>query len=387
MRKIYLSILIVLFFYPFIFAQNNESVTITTYYPSPYGSYHELHSDGIAIGSANRGTTPPADGATIQGNVRVGDTTTGIGLFAAGSNTVNCPASMRGMLRFNPTIDAIQYCAATGQWSSVGGMTSLPSYPASTTCNAVPDAWLCGFFPLSLYCTSTTLTLLPTALAPASGSLGVVYETTVQGTGFEASIYCQGLTTYKSIYNLGTASWESPTCQTTFVATDCGSGTGTCFVKGTKVYMADGSLKNIEDVKIDDIVLGKDGSRNKVLGYERPFIGKRTTYVINGEIEVTGDHPFLTAGGWKVNDVGMFNSMPRSLKEKPAKLKVGDRLIMREGQLPVSRIEEHKSRPAQETVYDLKLDGDHTYYVYSSQADEKTSNAHPRRGYLVHNCN
>lgn len=37
-----------------------------------------------------------------------------------------------------------------------------------------------------------------------------------------------------------------------------GGGTG-CFVKGTKVRMFDGSLKNIEDIQIGDVVLGDDG--------------------------------------------------------------------------------------------------------------------------------
>ena len=67
-----------LFFVSIAFAQSGEdSLTITTYYPAPYGVYHELHSDGMSIGSANRTQAPPTDGLIVQGNVGIGTTTVG----------------------------------------------------------------------------------------------------------------------------------------------------------------------------------------------------------------------------------------------------------------------------------------------------------------------
>ncbi len=64
--------LILSFLYAACFAE--ESITITTYYPSPYGSYRQLTADQIAIGSAYRNPTY-ADGTLyVQGNVGIGTT-------------------------------------------------------------------------------------------------------------------------------------------------------------------------------------------------------------------------------------------------------------------------------------------------------------------------
>jgi len=46
----------------FIFAE--ESLTITTYYPSPYGSYNEVRANKMVIGDVDTNTTPsPSQGA------------------------------------------------------------------------------------------------------------------------------------------------------------------------------------------------------------------------------------------------------------------------------------------------------------------------------------
>ena len=68
--------------YSFIFAQE-ESITFTTYYPAPYGSYQELRSDRVAIGSAYRDVTanPLSDGNLIvSGNVGIGTNSPGPGI-------------------------------------------------------------------------------------------------------------------------------------------------------------------------------------------------------------------------------------------------------------------------------------------------------------------
>lgn len=53
----------------FCFAQ--EQITITTYYPSPYGIYRELRTDFLAVGSAYRITPAYSDGYLMVAN-RVG---------------------------------------------------------------------------------------------------------------------------------------------------------------------------------------------------------------------------------------------------------------------------------------------------------------------------
>lgn len=53
-----------------------EEITLTTYYPAPYGAYEELSvQDGFVVGAAYAGTqTAPASGVIIEGNVGIGTT-------------------------------------------------------------------------------------------------------------------------------------------------------------------------------------------------------------------------------------------------------------------------------------------------------------------------
>jgi hypothetical protein len=80
MRKIILFAGMVLFLgITFCFAQ--EQLTITTYYPSPYGSYNSLQTDKLGVGDNNNdGSLTSADVPTtsgdvwIHGNVGIGTT-------------------------------------------------------------------------------------------------------------------------------------------------------------------------------------------------------------------------------------------------------------------------------------------------------------------------
>jgi hypothetical protein len=49
-----------------------ESITITTYYPSPYGSYNELQSNKLAVGDTDgNGTLDAADQPNRNGDIRL----------------------------------------------------------------------------------------------------------------------------------------------------------------------------------------------------------------------------------------------------------------------------------------------------------------------------
>ena len=70
-------------------ATNEETMTITTYYPAPYGVYNELRSKRMAIGDAyyNAATVPindPAD-LLVEGNVGIGTTAPTYNLHNEGS--------------------------------------------------------------------------------------------------------------------------------------------------------------------------------------------------------------------------------------------------------------------------------------------------------------
>lgn len=69
-----------------------------------------------------------------------------------------------------------------------------------------------------------------------------------------------------------------------------GRGSGKCFEAGTKILMYDGTLKSVEDIKLDDLVMGPDSKPRVVLnthsGYGKLYKIHQTSgidYVTNGE--------------------------------------------------------------------------------------------------------
>lgn len=56
------------------------------------------------------------------------------------------------------------------------------------------------------------------------------------------------------------------------------SGTGKCLGKGTRVVMYDGTLKNVEDVRVDDLLMGADSTSRRVLALGR---GREMMYWIH----------------------------------------------------------------------------------------------------------
>jgi|APSaa5957512535_1039671.scaffolds.fasta_scaffold61884_3 hypothetical protein len=128
--------------------------------------------------------------------------------------------------------------------------------------------------------------------------------------------------------------------------------------------MADGTFKNIEDVLIGDEVIGIDGSINTVLKYDRPVVGDRNIYLINDKVQVTGEHPFMSEGGWKVADLDLFYEQKTDHGRydgiEPVEMKIGDVLFVEGGLETVESIEVTE-RPADEVVYDFEVSGTHTY--------------------------
>ena len=153
-------------------------------------------------------------------------------------------------------------------------------------------------------------------------------------------------------------------------APSVGSGSNaTCFVKGSKVTLANKTKIAIEDVKIGDQVLGLNGI-NTVTGYDRPMliidkVRSGTVYGINGlEKFVTSEHPILTDNGWK--SIDMINAIifePHLAKLLIGNLEIGDKILTESGNyITVNSIEKYEDQPQQE-LYNLLLDGDHTFYL------------------------
>ena len=69
---------------------------------------------------------------------------------------------------------------------------------------------------------------------------------------------------------------------------------GACFPAGTKVHIVDGSTKNIEDVRVGDLVIGAFGEHNPVLALQHVLVGNSKMYKINDEHVTTDHHPHVS---------------------------------------------------------------------------------------------
>lgn len=162
----------------------------------------------------------------------------------------------------------------------------------------------------------------------------------------------------------------------------CGGGpTNSCFTGDTRITLADHEEKPIDTVREGDLVLGRCGRANRVIGIERPFLGERKLFSINGSTPfVTAEHPIMTATGWKsidpqataaenprlivgrllVNDVLMTleGSVVTALPDAGR----GDRVEPALQPVALTRLDSHRA-DRQTQLYNLLLDGDHTYFA------------------------
>lgn len=153
----------------------------------------------------------------------------------------------------------------------------------------------------------------------------------------------------------------------------------TCFAAGTKITLADGSEKNIEDIVVGDVVKGWDSTNDdladgEVIGVDSShtvashaeackLLGDEPSlYTINDTgIEFTPEHPFLTAdetveGGpfvWK-SLVPDSNQEPYKSEQKPLELKVGDSISHDGEWVEIESIKVVRS-DASEKVYNITV--------------------------------
>lgn len=79
-----------------------------------------------------------------------------------------------------------------------------------------------------------------------------------------------------------------------------------CFGKGTPVLMADGSERNIEDLRVNDYVMSVEVSSGRLTPQRVTAVGVREAddlyeaeFSDGTKEQVTGDHPYWTENGWK----------------------------------------------------------------------------------------
>ena len=138
-----------------------------------------------------------------------------------------------------------------------------------------------------------------------------------------------------------------------------------CFVAGTKIAIADGSYKNIEDVALGEVVVGKDGAHNTVLEFLRPTLGETgaTLMAFNGgKPFMASDHPVYVKGqGWKSFDPAMTYS---KYSMTVGQYQVGDVIETQDhAGFVIYSIEEYtdQDQDPDQIIYNFILDGNNTY--------------------------
>jgi hypothetical protein len=198
-------------------------------------------------------------------------------------------------------------------------------------------------------------------------------------------VYTPGTTNATMYYNETTADTiiritaETP-CGTSAPATVAALP---CFLAGSLVQMADFSSKPIEDIKVGDLIVGAFGEINSVLALHRPILGTALMCKINNEHSTTSHHPHISVDKKfycthplsvdnntynKVHKVvdASGNIVDRLLKGlKPGrvqKLELGINLKTIDGQRTVNALELY-GLPPDTQLYNLVVDGSHTYHV------------------------
>jgi len=111
--------------------ESTESITITTYYPAPFGVYNEMRANKMVIGDPDSSTTPAPD-------------TDGVMIF---KGSVSDPSGLNdqqdGALYYNDFDHKFKYYDSfAGEWKEPGGVGGIPSntviFYNGTSC---PSGW------------------------------------------------------------------------------------------------------------------------------------------------------------------------------------------------------------------------------------------------------
>lgn len=164
-------------------------------------------------------------------------------------------------------------------------------------------------------------------------------------------------------------------------ACDCACS---CFLAGSLVLMSDGSFKKIEDIKPGEWVMGAFGTKNQVLALDRPKLGARLAFKLNGEHTTTAEHPHVSADGNLCT--GSLTALAREWVEDGLhpvitsngqieqwtypgvnlnnvnQIEMGTVLLTVNGPKEITSIEPY-FLPPDTQMYNLVMGGSHTYFV------------------------
>jgi hypothetical protein len=152
--------------------------------------------------------------------------------------------------------------------------------------------------------------------------------------------------------------------RTAEAAAEPDTGMGSCFIAGTKVTMADGTLKNIENIVVGDKVKGHKED-NTVIKLDPTLLANRKLYSFNNSNHYffTSEHPFMTEEGWK-------SVKPEKTKERDGielynqlkgELKIGDKLITEDGSIEIKDIKSKEISNPDMPLYNFNVSNDSSY--------------------------
>lgn len=142
-----------------------------------------------------------------------------------------------------------------------------------------------------------------------------------------------------------------------------------CFLAGTDITRADGTLQNIEKLSLGDKVAASHEQTNTVEKLME-FAYQGWVYGINGSKPfVTETHPFMTTEGWKSFNPEKTKSTNPDLTV--TLLQVGDTLLKENG--VTEKITKISREWMNTTVYNFTASGTHEYYADGYQVHNKNS--------------
>jgi len=151
-----------------------------------------------------------------------------------------------------------------------------------------------------------------------------------------------------------------------------GNTGGGCFISGTKIRMADDSFKNIEDVKLGDLVLSWDeSSENLVEGRVKQLISPFSDELVRvklGKVELvsTLDHPYFIAGkGWCSYDPNLTRKRYTAFADMLVnKLEKGDECLIVDSNQKIEKMKIASMvivKSPRTKTYNFRVEKYHTY--------------------------
>jgi hypothetical protein len=153
-----------------------------------------------------------------------------------------------------------------------------------------------------------------------------------------------------------------------------------CFPKNTQVPVVDG-YKNIQDIKVGDLVIGAYGERNTVIGLQKVLVSNNKMFKINGTHITSDHHPHLGFDRkfYVVEDPEKTSAYKRKhliyngtkyvekhleglSKERLHIFQIGQKLRSVTGSTELKTIEPIEL-PKGDWLYNLVVDGSHTYFA------------------------